>query len=302
MGFFEGNPDFVVDIFARTAVIHNYANPPASGIILLDVIKNVLVDQIPWINTILHKVRNSTLDNERRGKIIYGKDLDQKILEHGVWYNINLTLNRDCSFYLDTRNLRKWVIENSQSKTVLNTFAYTSSLGISALAGGAKRVVQIDRNQAFMNLAKRSYALNGFQIDPRDFIVGDFFSLVKRFKQQNIRFDCVFLDPPFFAVSQRSGFNLVHDSRRLVNKVRPLINDRGRLVIVNNALYLSGQEFFRTLTLLCEDGYLKIETLIPIPGDIVGYPCTISRFPVINPAPFNHSTKIAVLSVRRKED
>ena len=60
--------------------------------------------------------------------------MDRKIKEHGVWYAINLTINRDTSLYLDTRNLRKWLIENLKDKSVLNTFAYTGSFGVAALA------------------------------------------------------------------------------------------------------------------------------------------------------------------------
>jgi len=35
------------------------------------------------------------------------------------------------------------------------------------------------------------------------------------------------------------------DSARLINKVRPLINDGGWLVSVNNALYVSGRNIWR---------------------------------------------------------
>jgi 23S rRNA (cytosine1962-C5)-methyltransferase len=54
----------------------------------------------------------------------------------------------------------------------------------------------------------------------------------------------------------------------------------------------------KTLEALCKDGYLKIRELIPVPEDFVG--CEKVGAPVTDPAPFNHSTKIAVLDVRRK--
>ena len=37
----------------------------------------------------------------------------------------------------------------------------------------------------------------------------------------------------------------VHDAR-LINKVRPLINGGGILIVINNALYVSGQEYIHT--------------------------------------------------------
>ena len=48
------------------------------------------------------------------------------------------------------------------------------------------------------------------------------------------------------------------------------------------------------------DGYLKIKELIPVPEDFTGYPETRLNKPITDPAPFNHSTKIAVLEVKRK--
>ena len=59
--------------------------------------------------------------------------------------------------------------------------------------------------------------------------------------------------------------------------------------------------YLRTLEALCADGYLAIEELIPVPPDCTGYPETRVRPPLVDPAPFNHSTQIAVLRVRRKE-
>lgn len=96
--------------------------------------------------------------------------------EFGVRYALDLTMNQDASIYLDTRNLRGWLLSNSRGKRVLNTFAYTGSLGAAALAGGAVQVVQLDLNARFMLLARRTYALNGFQSRDQDFLTGDFFA------------------------------------------------------------------------------------------------------------------------------
>jgi 23S rRNA (cytosine1962-C5)-methyltransferase len=77
-----------------------------------------------------------------------------------------------------------------------------------------------------------------------------------------------------------------------------LIRDGGILVSINNAVYLSGREYMQTLEALCADGYLNIRELIPVPQSFVGYVQVNS--PITDPKPFNHSTKIAILDVRRK--
>lgn len=92
----------------------------------------------------------------------------------------------------------------------------------------------------------------------------------------------------------------VNESHRIMNKVRPLINNDGYLIVVNNALFVSGADYFSSLEKLCMDGYLSIETLIPVPENFIGYEQTRVNSPLVDPSPFNHSTKIAILKVKRK--
>jgi 23S rRNA (cytosine1962-C5)-methyltransferase len=301
-GFTEGCPDLVVDLYARTLILHNYANPPQSARETVLAAQSYLQTQLPWVQAVILKTRNAETQAGRRGVLVGGQTVDRKVRDPkgGVWYAVNLLLNRDASFYLDTRGLRRWALDHLADKTVLNTFAYTGSLGVAAVAGGARRVVHLDRNRAFLNIAKDSYTLNGFPIRKADFLAGDFWAQVSHLKRMGEQFDCVFLDPPFFATGDTGTVDLVNQSHRLINKVRPLVKDRCWLVAINNALFVSGADYMRTLEDLCADSYLSIETLIPVPPDFTGYPASRVTPPLVDPAPFNHSTKIAVLRVCRK--
>jgi 23S rRNA (cytosine1962-C5)-methyltransferase len=299
-GFTEGCPDLVIDLYASTLVIHNYADNPEKGEALVQEARYFLSSSLNWLRAGIIKTRNGKSQEEKCGKFLFGTTLDRKIKEHDVRYAIDLSMNRDASLYLDTRNLRKWIIENLKDKTVLNTFAYTGSFGVAALAGGASRVVQLDLNRQFLNLAKRSYTLNGFPINKKDFVAADFFEKASRMKRANEHFDCIIIDPPFFSSTSKGKVDQANESARLINKIRPLINDGGTLIAINNALFLSGKEYMQTLESLCEDGYLRIKELIPVPEDFTGYPETRAGNPITDPTPFNHATKIAVLELRRK--
>ena len=197
-GFSEGNPNLVVDLYAETILFHNYGSAgqnhyadstgPTSS--LIQEAQEFYRDRLPWLKAGLVKTRNAKSAGEKRGRILFGRDLDRKIKEHNFWYAIDLTLNQDASFYLDTRNLRKWISENVKGKNILNAFAYTGSLGVAALAGGASHVVQLDRNKLFLNLAKESFSLNGFPVRKQDLPnsneqmnVSIGFSLTRRFSR-----------------------------------------------------------------------------------------------------------------------
>ncbi len=300
-GFYEGEANLVADIYGRTLVLSSYSSDPAVTNALFTEAQTVILQQLPWLTCVLQKQRSAQQEVLRRGKISLGENCDGMILEHGVRYALDLQMNQDASFYLDTCFLRKWLLEHSEGKEVLNTFAYTGSLGVAALAGKAAKVVQNDRNAHFLELARRSAMLNRMDLGKMKLRATDFFSEMGQLKKDQAAFDIAIIDPPFFSVTEKGKVDMAAESERLINKVRPLIKHGGHLVVINNALFLPGSDFMHSLGMLCQDGYLKMEEIIPVPQDITGFPQTISGVAPADPAPFNHSTKIAVLGVRRKD-
>jgi len=300
-GFTEGCPALVADLYGQTLVLHNYADPPASAAGWVERAARFYRAQLPWLSAVLVKARYGATEDEKRGILPWGDSLTRRVRESGVWYAVDLRLNQDASFYLDTRHLREWAKANLAGKTVLNTFAYTGSLGVAARAGGASRVVHLDLKRAFLNVAKDSYVQNGFPINTADFLAGDFWPQISHLKRDGARFDCVLVDPPLFSRTRQGTVDLVEAGQRVLNKVRPLVADGGALVTINNALFVSGASYLQMLQALCADGYLSLETLIPVPQDFIGYSDPDGSALPADPAPFNHPTKIAVLRVRRKD-
>ena len=304
-GFTEGCPTLAVDLYAQTLVLHDYAESSApSQAVIADALQ-FYQSRLPWISAVLLKVRHTIEPAARNGVLLTGTTLARKVRDPGLqsspWYAVDLQLNRDASLFLDTRNLRAWILGKLAGQRVLNTFAYTGSLGVAAQAAGAASVTHLDLNRTFLNVGKTSYTLNGFPIDKADFQIGDFWPLTSRLIRAEAQFDCVLLDPPFFAATSKGMVDMKSNYARLINKVRPLVADGGCLVAVNNALFVSGADYLNTLRALCADGYMTIEELIPVAEDFTGYETTRALAEVTDPAPFNHSTKIAVLRVRRKD-
>ena len=303
-GFLEGQPSLVAEVYADTLVLLNYAEPAEAGEAAVEEAQCFYLGQLPWLRAVVVKSRYTTPSDPRftrNGIVTHGETPARSVHEHGVRYAVDLLLNQDTSFYPDTRLLRRWALDHLAGARVLNTFAYTGSLGVASLAAGAKRLVQLDRTRAFLEIARASHALNGHETGIDTFWAGDFFAAVARLKRDRALFDCIFLDPPFFSTSAQGTVNLVTEGRRLINKVRPLLADGGRLVAVNNALFLPGADYLHSLEDLCADGYLSIEELIAVPEDCTGYPATRVRALPADPAPFNHATKIAILRAKRKD-
>lgn len=300
-GFYEGFPALVVDLYGRTLVIFTHKVNAAESHALARMAHDVYLTQLDWIDCVLLKQRSAVEDAAKQGAIVHGKQPDTHIIENSVTYALDLQMNQDAGFYLDTRALRAWLKSNAGGKTVLNTFAYTGSLGVAALAGGASRVVQIDRNGRFLQLAAASLELNHLERAKHKTTAVDFFVAAGQMRRRGESYDIVILDPPYFSVTPRGRVDQAQETTRLVNKARPLVNDGGALVIVNNALFLEGSAYMRELEELTKTGFLSIEDIIPVEEDVTGYPGTIVGRPPADPAPFNHPTKVVVLRVKRKQ-
>ena len=299
-GFYEGLPGLVIDRYANTLVIKNHSRQPESLAKQIEQIAHSLHDTFPEIESLLLKTRHSQDAEERRGQHLKGQHLPMSFTENDVNYSLDLRLNQDDSFYLDTRNLRTWLRQNSRDKRVLNFFAYTGSLGIAALAGQAASVLQTDSNNTFLDQAEQSRQLNKFSGQMRLW-TSDYFKAVARLKQAKSLYDIVILDAPFFSQSRFGEVDLQNDTISLINKARPLVAHEGRLVVINNSLFVPGSQVIDEIEQMSRSGYVSLEQVIEIPADVTGYPETIRSAPPADPSPFNHPTKIAILRINRKD-
>lgn len=301
-GFAEGDASLSVDLYGSTLVLHDHAELTGDSRARIDAVVEAVRAKLPWVRCAVWKARRSDDASARNGVAVLGAeaDLDRKVREGGVWYALSLTMNRDAGLYLDARGLRAWARTNLVAKRVLNTFAYTGSLGVAARVGGARLVIQLDRNATFLDVARRSCELNGVAVSRRHLVAGDYFTETSRLRREGALFDCVFVDPPFFSSTAKGTVDLEEGAARVIDKARPLVGDGGWLVAVNNALWVSGEEWLRTLT-AGGGGYVELEATVPVPDDARGM--VLSAHPALpaDPAPFAHPTKIAVLRVRRKD-
>lgn len=299
-GFYEGFPGLVFDRYGSALVILDHTEPGTSHGFVKEVAEWGVAN-LPGLETVLHKQRTHPDEGYRQGVFLAGNHLPDQITEQGIHYALDLQLHQDASFYLDTRNLRHWLQENMRGKRVLNTFCYTGSLGVAAGVGGASLVVQTDLNPKFLNIAQHSWTLNLLPASNCLYFHGDFFRVAGRMRNEARLFDCVILDPPYFSTTEAGRVDLLAETTRLINKVRPLVAHDGWLVVINNALFLSGADFMAEVDQLCQSPYISLETTIPVPPDVTGYADTIVTPPPTDPAPFNHPTKIAILKVTRKD-
>lgn len=77
-------------------------------------------------------------------------------LENGVRYPLAARHRGiDPWLFLDLRAARKWMLNNSQGKEVLNLFSYTGGVAAAAACGGATRVWNVDFSASAHEVRKK---------------------------------------------------------------------------------------------------------------------------------------------------
>lgn len=108
---------------------------------------------------------------------------------------------------------------NIKDSIVLDLFAGSGSLGIEAISNGACECYFIDNNMALINIIKQ----NTINIKEKITILkSDYKSAIENLKNNNIKFDLIFLDPPY-------KMNLINDCLNKIYEYK-LLNENGIIV------------------------------------------------------------------------
>lgn len=165
------------------------------------------------------------------------------ISEGDLRFGVNLTDFLDTGLFLDHRPLRHILTQTTSHKRVLNLFAYTGSLSVAALKGGADFVQSVDLSNTYLDWAIENMHINGFsdgRISPITRMdVMEFLDLQLRKTQSGnaSRFDTILLDPPTFSNSKRTEnvLDINRDWPRLVHDCLSLLAPHGILYFSTNS-------------------------------------------------------------------
>ncbi|MHA6495389.1 class I SAM-dependent rRNA methyltransferase [Pseudomonas borbori] len=195
---------------------------------------------------------NSRID---RSDPIYQAEADALRDQVGHEWGLNYRVRgrhpgQDPLLFLDLRNARGWVKQHSTGKSVLNLFAYTCGVGLSAAAGGAREVVNLDFAEGNLAVGRENGDLNP-QLAPMQFIQSDYFPAIRQLAGLPInarrgqklphyprlsprQFDLVFLDPPAWAKSAFGTVDLLRDYQSLLKPAILATASDGVLICCNN--------------------------------------------------------------------
>jgi len=191
---------------------------------------------------------------------------------------------QDPLLFLDLRNARGWVKDHSRGKSVLNLFAYTCGVGLSAVAGGAREVCNLDFAEGNLAVGRENGLLNP-ELPTMEFIQSDYFPAIRQLAGLPIsqrrgqklpsyvrleprQYDLVLLDPPAWAKSAFGTVDLLRDYQSLLKPALLTTADDGVLICCNNLAKVSMDDW-REQVLRCAQkiGRPVREWSVLAPGD-----------------------------------
>lgn len=130
-----------------------------------------------------------------------GGERETLIRENGLRFVVQPGAGQKTGFFLDQRGNRAMVRAIARGRRVLNVFSYTGGFGVSAAAGGAATVEEVDVSAPAIVLARRNHELNpsGATLE---LVTADAFEHLRKRRAEGRAYDLVVVDPPAFAKSK----------------------------------------------------------------------------------------------------
>jgi 23S rRNA (cytosine1962-C5)-methyltransferase len=120
--------------------------------------------------------------------------------EDGIEYRVDVVAGQKTGFYLDQRVNRAAVRAIASRRRALDVFCYSGGFTLSALAGGATRVLSIDSSADALALARENLGRNpSLAVDAAEWRQADAFAELRKLRDAAASFDLIVVDPPKLA-------------------------------------------------------------------------------------------------------
>jgi 16S rRNA (guanine966-N2)-methyltransferase len=113
--------------------------------------------------------------------------------------------------------------------TVLDLFAGSGSLGLEAVSRGAKQVFLVDKNTDAINTIHRNISRLGCPLNIK-IIKNDYRKAIRLF-QNRVKFDIVFIDPPYESCLYRNAVEVLVESGVLLPQALLILESFGEIYL-----------------------------------------------------------------------
>ena len=222
-------PGLIIDIYNKTAVVQAQTEGMALNVkAIADALMNI---EGLNINSIYNKsseaMQRMGKDAVEDGYLVEGEAEENYVKENDSKFIVDWEEGQKTGFFLDQRFNRDLVRQLAKGKNVLNTFCYTGGFSVTALKGGANKVVSVDCSKKAIAACEKNIALNGFDIKENPSVAEDAKLFLQNMKKGE--FDLIILDPPAFAKNHKSLHRGLQGYKFINNEAIKKIKEGGLL-------------------------------------------------------------------------
>lgn len=166
--------------------------------------------------------------------------------------NLKFVLKTNSGFspgvFLDQRENRAWVRKNSQEKTVLNLFSYTSGFSVAAALGEASKVTTVDVSAKFLSWSRENFAANEIDEKAHEFFTQDCLLFLKGSVKRKRQWDLIICDPPTFGRSKDSVWKIERDLPEMAELMLACVPKNGKILFTCNYEKMNRDELLKLFT------------------------------------------------------
>lgn len=155
-------------------------------------------------------------------EILKGEELEGNFeaIENTLKYSINFS-NKNIGIFPDMKIGREYIKSISNNKNILNLFSYTCAFSVSALAGGANKVVNVDMAKGALSTGRENHHLNNQDTKKVKFLPYNILKSWSRIKK-DAPYDIIIIDPPSF---QKGSFAATKDYVKIIKRLNQLSSE-----------------------------------------------------------------------------
>jgi 23S rRNA (cytosine1962-C5)-methyltransferase len=209
----DGLPGLIIDVYGNTAVMHAHD----FGMFLRRAeLAELLMELLPGRLEVVYGRRKDPDADKRadQGEYLIEKGTPtDRIKESGIDQHVDWIHGQKTGLFLDQREHRAMVGAQARGRHVLNLFCYNGGFSLSALAGGAERVVSVDASEPAMKSLEKNLELLPEGRERHRSLTKDVFQFLESDEAKG--FDLWVVDPPAFAKNHKARHRGIQAYRSL---------------------------------------------------------------------------------------
>lgn len=233
-GHGDGDPRWDAEWFSGVIVVYVYVDLGSDLQDIVDTLHKKTHPDSIWVKDRWRKDRS---EESTKGWLSMGEPVGEKlrVQERGTQFIVEPKRGFNSGLFLDARPARERIRELASGHSILNLFAYTGSLGIAGLMGGAQDVLHVDSQPALLERIRDNHLANQLIFDDRMFLCSDAYRFLKKARRGTRKWSMMILDPPpQVAPKGQRRTNRGQDYKTLIPLALPSLAPNGLLVTFLN--------------------------------------------------------------------